>query len=204
MLRSAVRTHYLIHLEASWPDSHVFNCSVPATIVKQTMKHFPGSNIAAVQVLAPSKPEVMTLGWKRIVPSHVSRLFLLTFQEPGGKQSITIKTVLEVRWQHCLNESKVKTAERCSPMSPQTKAKSWQAENPDGPSRPSQASKGADEEMLCPEVADFLHPGTMFTGEGHMHSLNEIAEGEFWCDTRWAFVTVTAILSRLSYLSFAF
>lgn len=180
-----------------------FQLFCPGYDCKANNEALPGSNIAAVQVLAPSKPEVMTLGWKRIVPSHVSRLFLLTFQEPGGKQSITIKTVL-VRWQHCLNESKVKTAERCSPMSPQTKAKSWQAENPDGPSRPSQASKGADEEMLCPEVADFLHPGTMFSGEGHVHSLNEIAEGEFWCDTRWAFVTVTAILSRLSYLSFAF
>lgn len=84
-----------------------------------------------------------------------------------------------MRWQHSLNESKVKTAECCSPMSPQTKAKSWRAENPDGPSRSSQASKGADEEMLYPEVADFWHPGTIFTGEGHgcAVSLSKSAEG---------------------------
>lgn len=107
----------------------------------------------------------------------------LHFKSQGdGQQSLTIKAVLEGRWQHGLNDSKVKTAERCSPMSPQTKAKSWRAKNPDGPSRSSQASKGADEEVLCPEVADFLHPGTEFTGEGHggaLYSLNEIAEGEF-------------------------
>lgn len=211
MLRPAVRTpYYLIHLEASWPDSHVFNCSVPAMIVKlQQRKQWSTSSFQfCARFLAPSYPGVVTLDWKMNVPSHVGHTFsCLYFKSQEKTIHNYYNSMLEVRWHHCLNESKVKTAERCSPMSQQTNAKGWQAENPDGPSRSSQASTGADEEMLYPEVADFWHPGTIFTGEGHGVPCilwMKLLKRSFWYDARWVFVTVPAVPSHLPCLSLTF
>lgn len=210
MLQPAVRTpYYLIHLEASWPDSHVFNCSVPAMIVKlQQSKQWSTSSFQSrngARFLAPSYPGVVTLDWKMNVPSHVGHTFsCLYFKSQEKTIHNYYNSMLEVRWHHCLNESKVKTAERCSPMSQQTNAKGWQAENPDGPSR---SSKGADEEMLYPEVADFWHPGTIFTAEGHGVPCilwMKLLKRSFWYDARWAFVSVPAVPSHLPCLSLTF
>lgn len=50
--------------------------------------------------------------------------------------------------------------------------------DPYGPPGP---RKGAEEEVLDPEAADFWHPGTIVTAEGHrfLAHLDEIAEEEF-------------------------
>lgn len=181
------------------------DCKVTA---KQTMKHVQFPIVQRCKILAPSKPGVVTLDWKTNVPSHVGHTFSCLYLKSQEKTIHNYyNSMLEGRWHRRLNESKVKTAERCSPMSQQTKAKGWQAENPDGPSRSFQASKGAEEGMLCPEVADFWHPGTIFTSEGRGGPCMlwmELLKRRFWCDARWVFVTVPAVPSHLPCLSFAF
>lgn len=130
MLQPVIRTpHYLIHLEASWPESHVFNCSVPATIVKlQQSKQWGTSSVWFFSSSQTRSCDCLKLICQHPFPAYILRA--------RGKQSITIKSV----WQLCPNESKVKTAERCSPMSPQTKAKELTGRktqmDPPGPSRP--------------------------------------------------------------------
>lgn len=182
-----------------------YDCRATA---KQTIKHFQFSILQRCKIFTPFYPGVVTLDWKTNVPSHAGHTFsCLYFKSQGKTIHNDSNSMLEVRWHHCLNEREGKTAERCSPMSQQTKAKGWQAENPDGPSRSSQASKGADEEMLYPEVADFWHPGTIYTGEGRGVPCilwMKLLERSFWCDARWVFVTVPEVPSHLPCLSFAF